>query len=65
LYDRQQDPTEQHNLANDADSRELLATYSARLETLIDAEIGADDNPWVTEKPRLLGLPVWHGDTAN
>jgi arylsulfatase A-like enzyme len=65
LYDRQQDPSEQHNLANDADSRELLATYSARLETLIDAEIGADDNPWVTEKPRLLSLPVWHGDTAN
>jgi arylsulfatase A-like enzyme len=64
LYDRQQDPTEQHNLANDPDNRELLANYSSRLEALIDAEIGADDEPWVAEKPRLLGLPVWHGDAV-
>ena len=65
LYDRDNDPTEEHNLALDADNRDLLATYNTRLEALIDDEIGTDDNAWVTDKPRLLGLPTWHGDTPT
>jgi arylsulfatase len=65
LYDRDNDPTEEHNLALDADNGDLLATYNTRLEALIDDEIGTDDNAWVTDKPRLLGLPSWHGDTPT
>ncbi|MER8011901.1 hypothetical protein [Streptomyces sp. NPDC094149] len=30
---------------------------------MIDAEIGTDTRAWVTERPRLLGWPTWHGDT--
>jgi arylsulfatase len=65
LYDREIDPNEQHNLALDPGHRGLLATYNTRLEALIDGEIGADHNAWVTDKPRLLGLPTWHGDTTT
>ena len=65
LYDRDTDPDEQRNLALDPAHRDLLATYNSRLEALIDDEIGADDNAWVADKPRLLGLPTWHGDTAT
>jgi hypothetical protein len=32
------------------------------LENLIDAEVGTDTRAWVTERPRLLGRPTWHGD---
>ena len=28
----------------------------------ITAEIGTDTRAWVTERPRLLGWPIWHGD---
>jgi arylsulfatase len=63
LYDREQDPGEMRNLAADPDRRELVERYRARLEALIDAEIGADTRAWVTERPRLLGWPTWHGDT--
>ena len=43
----------------------LVETLSARLEALIDAEIGADTHAWVPEKPLLLGLPRWRGDAAS
>ncbi|MFF8375710.1 sulfatase-like hydrolase/transferase [Streptomyces sp. NPDC015661] len=63
LYDRQEDPAQMHNLAADPAHRDLVAHYSALLERLIDAEIGADTRAWVTERPRLMGWPTWHGDT--
>ncbi|HEY7813694.1 MAG TPA: hypothetical protein VIC62_10675 [Nakamurella sp.] len=62
LYDRQTDPDETVNLAADRVHRDLVATYPAKLEALIDAEIGRDVDPWVTEKPLLLGAPKWRGD---
>lgn len=63
LYDRLEDPAEVHNLAADPAHRDLLLRYSRLLEALIDAEIGSDTRAWVTERPRLLGWPTWHGDT--
>ncbi|MER7772510.1 sulfatase-like hydrolase/transferase [Kitasatospora sp. NPDC096140] len=63
LYDREEDPGEVRNLAADPAHRDLVARYSARLEDLITAEVGADTRAWVTERPRLLGWPTWHGDT--
>jgi arylsulfatase A-like enzyme len=65
LYDRQNDPKEQKNLAGDPSHRQLVAECSDRLEALINTEIGRDMDAWVTEKPQLLGWPVWHGDAAN
>lgn len=63
LYDRVDDPAELVNLADDPSQRELVETYRAKLEAAIDAEIGADDATWVTERPNLLGgWPRWHGD---
>ncbi|MEZ5139324.1 MAG: sulfatase-like hydrolase/transferase [Acidimicrobiales bacterium] len=62
LYDRQEDPHELVNLAADPAHRDLVDRYRAKLEDLITAEIGADDQPWVTERPNLLGWPTWHGD---
>jgi arylsulfatase len=62
LYDREQDPAETRNLAADPANDELVARYSALLEALITAEIGTDTRAWVTERPRLLGWPTWHGD---
>ena len=64
LYDRLEDPTEQRNLADDPSQRDLVADFNTRLEALIDAEIGDDTEAWVAAKPRLLGWPIWHGDTA-
>ncbi len=64
LYDRDTDPTEQVNLAHEPNSRELLTRYSELLESLIDAEIGVDQHCWVSERPRLMGLPRWRGDAA-
>ena len=64
LYDRQEDPTEVVNLAADPAQRELVAQYSARLEALIDTEIGEDRRAWVTERPQLLGWPTWKGDAV-
>ncbi|MEU9397401.1 hypothetical protein AB0D86_46405 [Streptomyces sp. NPDC048324] len=63
LYDRQEDPAQMRNLVADPAHRDLVARYSALLEQLIDAEIGTDMRAWVTERPRLLGWPTWHGDT--
>ncbi|MEY9848661.1 arylsulfatase A-like enzyme [Streptacidiphilus sp. BW17] len=63
LYDRVQDPAELNNLAADPAHHDLVEHYRALLEDLIDAEIGADTRAWVTERPRLLGWPTWHGDT--
>ncbi|MGW0877343.1 sulfatase-like hydrolase/transferase [Streptomyces sp. NPDC002740] len=63
LYDREQDPAEMRNLAADPAHRDLVDRYRARLEDLIDTEIGTDTRAWVTERPRLLGWPTWHGDT--
>jgi arylsulfatase A-like enzyme len=62
LYDHEQDPAQTHNLAPDPAHRGLLEQYRARMENLIDAEIGQDTRAWVTERPRLLGWPTWHGD---
>ncbi len=65
LYDRQEDPHELVNLAADPANRDLVDGYRAKLEALITAEIGADDQPWVTERPNLLGWPTWRGDGAG
>jgi arylsulfatase A-like enzyme len=65
LYDRQTDPAEMTNLGADPAKRELVAEYSAKLESLIDAEIGADTRAWVTERPQLLGWPTWKGDQVG
>jgi arylsulfatase len=65
LYDHEQDPDEMHNLAPDPAHRDLVERYRALLEDLIDAEIGADTRAWVTERPRLLGWPTWHGDDTR
>ncbi|MFE6746122.1 sulfatase-like hydrolase/transferase [Kitasatospora purpeofusca] len=62
LHDRQEDPAELRNLAADPAHRDLVERYRALLEQLIDAEIGTDTRAWVTERPRLLGWPTWHGD---
>ncbi|MFD0331853.1 hypothetical protein ACFQZC_36085 [Streptacidiphilus monticola] len=62
LYDRQEDPAEMRNLAADPAHRDLVERCRALLEDLIDDEIGADTRAWVTERPRLLGWPTWHGD---
>jgi arylsulfatase len=62
LYDRVADPDEMTNLAADPANAELVETCRANLEALITAEIGADDTPWVTERPNLLGWPTWQGD---
>ncbi|MFF9016902.1 sulfatase-like hydrolase/transferase [Streptomyces sp. NPDC014870] len=63
LYDRQEDPAELRNLASDPAHRDLVLRCSRLLEALISAEIGTDTRAWVTERPRLLGWPTWHGDT--
>ncbi|MGW4700043.1 sulfatase-like hydrolase/transferase [Streptomyces sp. NPDC004285] len=63
LYDRLTDPGEVRNLAADLAHRDLVLRCSGLLEALIDAEIGEDTRAWVTERPRLLGWPTWHGDT--
>jgi arylsulfatase A-like enzyme len=55
LYDRQSDPQEQVNLANEPAHRELVSELSTRLEALSDAEIGSDTRAWVPERPRLVG----------
>jgi arylsulfatase len=64
LYDRETDPGEVTNLAHVPEHRDLVAAYSAKLETLITTEIGDDTRAWVTERPQLLGWPTWQGDTA-
>jgi arylsulfatase A-like enzyme len=66
LYDREIDPAETTNLAPDPAHRNLVADYSARLESLIDAEIGTDTHAWVadSDRPQLLGWPTWRGDAA-
>lgn len=55
LYDRDTDPHELTNLADDPAQRALVASLAQRLEALIDAEIGADIHAWVTERPELTG----------
>jgi arylsulfatase len=65
LYDRREDPDEVVNLAADPAHRQLVAEYSAKLEALIDAEIGSDTKAWVTERPNLLGWPTWKGDRVG
>ncbi|MEY9932123.1 hypothetical protein ABH926_006772 [Catenulispora sp. GP43] len=61
----QQDPGETHDLAADPAHRALLEQYRAKMESLIDADIGPDTRAWVTERPRLLGWPTWHGDDTR
>jgi arylsulfatase len=65
LYDRENDPAEMTNLAGDPAHRQLVGRYAAKLESLIDAEIGSDTRAWVTERPRLLGWPTWKGDAIS
>jgi arylsulfatase len=55
LYDRVADPAETTNLASLPEHRDLVATYSQRLEALIDAEIGTDVDAWVLTRPQLGG----------
>jgi arylsulfatase len=62
LYDRVADPDEMTNLAADPARADLVEACRAKLEALISDEIGADDAPWVTERPNLLGWPAWQGD---
>jgi len=62
LYDRVADPDELVNLANDPSRADLVERCRGRLEELISAEVGADDQPWVTERPQLLGPLRFHGD---
>jgi arylsulfatase len=62
LYDRDTDPDETVNLADDPAQRDLLADCSAKLERLITAEIGADVDTWVLERPNLGAWPSWQGD---
>jgi arylsulfatase A-like enzyme len=64
LYDRHTDPHEQVNLAADPANHDLVATLLARLEALIDTEIGPDERAWVPERPRLVAWPSWRGDAA-
>jgi arylsulfatase A-like enzyme len=65
LYDRATDPDEMKNLAADPAHVVLVAQYAAKLESLIDVEIGKDTRAWVTERPRLLGWPTWKGDAIS
>jgi len=65
LYDRADDPSELTNLASDPQHRALVEEYSNKLESLISAEVGDDQNVWVAERPQLLGLPKWHGDARS
>ncbi|HET7801898.1 MAG TPA: sulfatase-like hydrolase/transferase [Humibacillus xanthopallidus] len=65
LYDRQSDPGETNNLASDPEHRGLVESLGAKLEALIDAEIGADEHAWVAERPILLGPPRWRGDSVG
>ena len=62
LYDRTTNPDETVNLATGPTNRDLVAACLTKLEALINAEIGPDSDPWVTEKPLLLGAPKWRGD---
>jgi hypothetical protein len=65
LYDRMADPDETTNLAADPTAGDLVARLNAKLEALIDTEIGSDERSWVTERPNLLGWPTWKGDTSS
>jgi arylsulfatase A-like enzyme len=62
LYDRATDPHEQVNLAYAPEHQDTVADLLARLERLIDEEIGQDTHAWVTERPRLGAWPTWRGD---
>jgi arylsulfatase len=62
MYDRATDPDEVVNLAYDPAHLDTVTDLLARLEQLIDDEIGQDTHAWVTERPRLGAYPSWHGD---
>lgn len=64
LYDQECDPLEMDNLAYLPEHQDTVARLLAKLEGSIDTEIGTDDQPWVTERPRLFGYPTWRGDTV-
>lgn len=55
LHDRHVDPAETVNRAHDPEYRTVVADCLAKLEALIDAEIGADDDTWVANSPGLAG----------
>jgi arylsulfatase A-like enzyme len=63
LYDRQEDPDENNNLASDPASREVLSTMLNKLEQLIDDEIGEDTRSIVLDHVNPMMAPAaWHGD---
>lgn len=66
LYDRDRDPGETTNLAEDPHHRDVVEECRAQLESLIDDEIGTDTHAWVADadRPHLLGWPTWRGDNA-
>jgi hypothetical protein len=64
LYDRVADPAETANLAASPSHRDVVARYNDKLEALITAEIGDDRRVWVSERPQLLGIPRWRGDSV-
>jgi hypothetical protein len=51
LNDRDRDPAETTNLAAGPTNQDLVARYSAKPESLIDAEIGGDNRARVAERP--------------
>jgi arylsulfatase len=62
LFDLQADPQERVNLATDRNkNRDLLLVMSAKLETLIKAEIGVDDG---RELPEISGI-TWTLDRMD
>ncbi|MBM3660347.1 MAG: hypothetical protein FJW95_12725, partial [Actinobacteria bacterium] len=65
LYDRETDPDETVNLAADPAHSDLVGDCSTRLEALITAEIGADLDTWVLDRPNLVGYPAWRGDAPS
>jgi arylsulfatase A-like enzyme len=65
LYDRQADPDEAHNLAEDPSSAALLGEMLTKLERLIDAELGDDmDTVVLDQVGPALAPPGWHGDRS-
>lgn len=65
LYDRQADPDESRNLAEDPSSEVLLGEMLTKLERLIDAELGEDMDTLVLDQVGpALAPPGWHGDRS-
>lgn len=62
LFDLQTDPDETTNLASDREKHsDLIVSMSAKLETVIKAEIGVDDGREMPEIPKVK----WYLDSAD